>query len=203
MRHRKTSPSITEALTTPYIYVTTLLMRRHIALYGSVQIVRDTCPNCKRPAFIQDRKFTCCDTQAPVELPTRTKRMSECDGSRRLPPLEQRKAVLAEQADRCFYCERLFGSVVWYQRRKRLLQVNWDHLVPHAYLNASPPANFVAACQLCNQAKGALIFNTIEEAKVHVQTEMERRSSQVPKLSRGVLPHAREAEVLHNEMQDG
>jgi 5-methylcytosine-specific restriction endonuclease McrA len=146
---------------------------RHLAIYGSVKILRDLCPECKEYAFILRGRFACCGAAADLTEPaSRYKRMSQGDGSRNLPPLEQRRAVLKAQENRCFYCDRIFGFRYRTKRGTRPLCVEWDHLVPYAYLNSSPDYNFVAACRECNRIKGAIMFQTIEEAIVYVRSRV-------------------------------
>jgi 5-methylcytosine-specific restriction endonuclease McrA len=145
---------------------------RHIAIYGDVKILRDRCPDCRRNALIVDGCFLCCGLSAKEIQPKRIKRMSTGCGSRNLPPAADRNSVLLAQENRCFYCEREFGEFYRLGRRTSRLTVNWDHLVPYAYLNSSPPANFVAACRDCNAAKGSMMFQTIEEARIYVRSRL-------------------------------
>jgi 5-methylcytosine-specific restriction endonuclease McrA len=149
-----------------------MLLMRHLALYGSVQIVRDTCPECKRPAFILDGEFACCGTPANDEAPVKYKRMSTGSGIRQLPPISVRKAVLEEQEHCCFYCGRRLGEFYFRRGKPTRARIEWDHLAPFSYVNSNPIANFVAACRECNRAKGSLMFQTVEEARIYVKSRV-------------------------------
>jgi len=72
------------------------------------------------------------------------------------------------QEYRCLYCSRQFGSVVWRGRQRSTLRINWDHMVPYSYSRNNTTGNFAAACQICNGIKGAIMFESIEKARVHI-----------------------------------
>jgi hypothetical protein len=147
---------------------------RHLALYGSVKILRDYCADCECYTFILDGKFACCDKPAVQKEPKGYKRMFRGGGERHSPTPGVRKRILQAQENRCFYCERLFGETYYLQGRFTKLSPQWDHLVPFAYLHSSPIANFVAACIDCNRVKKAMMFQTVEEARIYVRSRVFR-----------------------------
>lgn len=87
---------------------------------------------------------------------------------RRKPGKVIRDRILRRQDDRCLYCGHRFGDTVWRRGRQVTLMLNWDHLVPYAYLAANPDDNWVAACHVCNGIKSSLIFQSVEEARDHI-----------------------------------
>ena len=144
-------------------------MKRHTAYFGNTAIVRDKCPECKRTAFILDGEFACCGASASREKPIESIRIACSRGpTRKHPPIWVKVNVLATQRNRCLYCLRRFGSIVFVNGESRVLRLEWDHFLPFKYMLCSPPDNFVAACQLCNRTKRSNVFETIEEARSYV-----------------------------------
>ena len=145
----------------------------YVGLYGQVAIQKEFCQSCRVFAFVLDGKLACCD-QASQQQPTRTKRETETEGVRRLPPLNERKAQLLEQDNRCFYCLYRFGSRVLKDKTPVILRLHWDHVVPFSYSQDNRTRNFVASCQICNAVKYNHVFQTVEEARIYVATERTR-----------------------------
>lgn len=77
--------------------------------------------------------------------------------------------TLDAQGNRCLYCGLEFGWPL-YRRRYgvEILEVNWDHRIPYAYLQDNPADNWVAACHVCNAYKGSLIFPTLAGIRLHI-----------------------------------
>lgn len=140
--------------------------RDHVALYGRIRMLRSWCDSCDSWAFVQGGKMACCG-EPHVGDPARFRRMSESP-PRSVPSREDQRLILAIQENRCFYCQRLFGSVVYIKNRRRVLSVNWDHMVPWSYSGDNSPKNFVAACRLCNSWKGSIMFQSVDEARVYL-----------------------------------
>lgn len=114
-----------------------------------------------------DGHLACCGE--PVEeTPRKAKHMSEPVFQRKGPSVAGRKSILAKQGNCCLYCERPFGSSVFYKGKPRKVVLVWDHLVPFAYAADNKDSNFVAACSLCNGFKSDKVFQTLEEARVYV-----------------------------------
>ena len=65
--------------------------------------------------------------------------------------------------------------VLW-RGKGRHLSVHFDHLLPHGAGGRDHPDNIVAACSVCNQIKGGLVFETFAAARLHVLTELEKRN---------------------------
>ena len=98
-----------------------------------------------------------------------TIRMSPSSFIRRRPPLSVQRGILDAQANRCYYCDRPFGSSVIRRGRLTILKAVWDHYIPFAYRGSNPAENFVAACQVCNGFKSSMIFETREEAQLYLR----------------------------------
>jgi hypothetical protein len=143
-------------------------MYSYIGLYGSVKLIKALCHECQLPSFILDGYTACCGIPQ-FEQPLRYYREALTAGRRQPPPLQFRRAQLALQDNRCFYCNRPFHRIVWRGTRSMRLRIEWDHMAPFAYLQSNPLHNFVAACHVCNRLKGDYCFDTIEEACFYVQ----------------------------------
>lgn len=155
-------------------------MRIHVALYGNVAILRGFCSTCRRTALIVEGVWECCGRQATVrnEDKLQHRRMLSPDHRRTTPtPTEKRKVAL-RQRNRCFYCDRIFGTFVMDLRRNKklvALKITMDHMTPFSFKQNNSKVNYVGACQQCNALKSALVFNTVEEAQIHVREEIKKR----------------------------
>jgi 5-methylcytosine-specific restriction endonuclease McrA len=96
--------------------------------------------------------------------------------TRRPCPRDQRRELLAHQGYVCAYCAEPFGSVIRKRGRRTITSVHYDHAVPFAYLNANPRWNWVAACNICNQIKGAKLFDSISEIRLHILGIRDKRN---------------------------
>jgi 5-methylcytosine-specific restriction endonuclease McrA len=141
----------------------------HCALYGNTGLVRVWCSVCKTNAFVIDGLRACCDRPAPTATPEKWVSVTAPQAIRRAPPKAQRLAVLASQGGACLYCDRLFGDTVLVKRKLITLRATWDHRVPWSFSMDNRPANFVAACQVCNACKSNEMFATVEEVRQHVE----------------------------------
>lgn len=88
---------------------------------------------------------------------------------RRKPSIEVREHILIEQRGACFWCLLPLDSTIWQGQRSIDYELEWDHAVPFAYLQASPAGNWVASCQICNAVKSDLRFRSVEEARRHIK----------------------------------
>lgn len=144
-------------------------MGDHLAVFGNVVVVRAFCSDCDGYYLVaRDGEFLCCGAKYKRE-PRRIKREVEPENTRRLPPKADREDILKQQGNCCAYCDRRFGARVAHRRRKETLRPCWDHLVPFSYAQNNDGRNFVAACQICNGRKAAMMFQTMEEARVYLQ----------------------------------
>jgi 5-methylcytosine-specific restriction endonuclease McrA len=84
---------------------------------------------------------------------------------RRTPPLAERARIIADQGNRCLYCEIPIGTTVSRQNRSVTLQLNWDHFLPYGYMARNPRDNWVLACHVCNKIKWGRFFKTVQEAR--------------------------------------
>ena len=139
-----------------------------VALFGNVAIEMARCPDCKAQAFVIDRKLACCDRRID-STPDGVKRVTSPEDRRREPSKAEKAVILAQQEDRCLYCERSFGLIVVRGRTCRRLRVTWDHLVPFVYSQDNSANNFAASCQICNSIKSSKLFPSIDAARVYVQ----------------------------------
>ena len=150
----------------------------HIAIYGNQKMKRGYCPRCKKSALIIGGLLQCCETQVGgLSSVHRVKLMSQPAQRRKLPSLEERREIVEAQGNKCFYCEREFGTpfLKGHKHTLQFLNVTWDHLAPYSFAQNNQKQNFVAACQICNGIKGSMVFETISDARRYVQKKMERR----------------------------
>ena len=175
--------------------------RPHIALYGKVAIERRYCNDCKGLSLITDHQFNCCGKESPRDKPVLWKRMSDVPIGRKRPPRHIQRVILEEQGNKCFYCEREFGSIVYRWLKPIQLRINWDHISPYCYSYDNRGRNFAAACQVCNGIKSSHIAETVEELREHVQKRRDKKGySDVPSMRRGVSTKTWEADLRLPEM---
>ncbi len=149
---------------------------RTLHIYGSTVLESDFCERCGADSFIIQGKLVCCGSLPPheswkdlkIEIDTSNKR-------RKRPPWYQRQEILSEQNNCCFYCEDEFGTWRHVSGTPRIVQLQWDHVVPFSFNGNN--YEFVAACRECNQAKGALHFSDALEAKQFLQLKMHERKT--------------------------
>lgn len=148
--------------------------RNCVGVYGNIRLVKGYCQECRGFAFVIGGKIQCCDLPYRAE-PNREKRESIAEYRRLVPGRKTQKLILAQQDYCCFYCFKRFGSVVYvgYPKKPVHLRRHWDHMVPFAYSQNNSTENFVAACHLCNMWKSSLMFQTVDEARVHLAIEWE------------------------------
>ena len=157
-------------------------------MYGRIRLVRSWCPDCSGWSFVRHGALVCCGKEHLPD-PKHYRRMSE-GTPRELPPLADRKRILREQDNRCFYCEKRFDSTVYLKNRKRTIALQWDHCVPWSYSGDSSPDNFVAACCFCNRWKGCIIFKSLDDARVYLYAKWKKAETEggtdVPNLLKAV-----------------
>lgn len=139
-----------------------------LAIYGSVGIRREFCHGCRDFALILDARFACCDRAIGDRSPEKYERMSASSGIRKRPDVSARRAILAAQRNRCFYCGSVFGDVAYAGSKRRGILVNWDHVEPFCWQSNNQRLNFVAACSICNGIKGSRVFPSKEDAIAYV-----------------------------------
>lgn len=138
-----------------------------MGLYGNVSMPREWCERCQGFAFVLDGHLACCGC-ASVEPPRRFKRMSIPEFIRKQPSAVAQQRLLEEFGFSCAYCERPFGSQYMKDGKLLTLRLNWDHHVPYAYSANNNDENFLPACNVCNAWKSALVFQTVDEARVYL-----------------------------------
>lgn len=142
-------------------------MKAVLSLYGNVTIKRGMCPECKEMAFIIHGCFACCGLPANA-TPKKFERMSEPVQHRKRPKKVDQDRILAEQDNRCFYCDCSFNLLRFKNGKPVALKINWDHQLPYSLTQNNNAVNFVAACHVCNGIKSDKVFQTVEEAKIYI-----------------------------------
>ena len=75
---------------------------------------------------------------------------------------------IERQNHNCAYCLLPFGSVVTMNRGEVIQNPVADHFVPFAYGGVHTQRNAIAACQICNNIKRDMIFDSVESASRYV-----------------------------------
>ena len=164
------------------------------SLYGKVALNKEHCPSCQTMAFVFDGELACCGWLVEAN-PQRYKREVICGlGARPKIPQRLREEIIESQNGHCLYCELPFGYSVTRIRagrrqagnrvfgtsldpkfsRVRLLP-RIDHMVPWSYQGHHEQGNLAAACHVCNGIKSSKCFRTVEEARVYISQEKERK----------------------------
>ncbi len=62
-------------------------------------------------------------------------------------------AMLEAHGHKCYWCRRVFGTLVERYGRLFPLRAEADHVEPFAYAGELGPTNLVPACHVCNRLK--------------------------------------------------
>jgi len=151
----------------------------HIAQYGGAKVIRSWCPECKVYSFVQDKQRGCCRAEYDPN-PVQYERMT-IGGPRQRLSTAERNAILYSQDNRCFYCDKRFGSIVYLNYRRFVLTINWDHVVPYSYSADSTVRNIVAACRFCNSWKSNMMFSSVDDVRIFVHGKWEENQTKAGK----------------------
>ncbi|MEH0631745.1 HNH endonuclease signature motif containing protein [Streptomyces stelliscabiei] len=82
----------------------------------------------------------------------------------------QRWLIAAETGFACAYCQVIFGSVARRPGHESVVvRMQVDHVIPFAFTgHEGERENVVAACQICNSLKQDTIFDSIVNARRHL-----------------------------------
>ena len=149
-----------------------------IALYGNIGIERGFCRACKSYAFIRNGCLVCCGAPVNAE-PKKFYRECEAPQHRKTPPPAEKRRILEEQENCCFYCGLSFDDHNYRHGLPVKLKLNWDHQLPYSYSQNNKIANFVAACHICNKYKSDKVFQTMEEAQVYLQSKRKSKGFEI------------------------
>lgn len=155
--------------------------RGYLGIYDTIILQKGWCENCQCYSFVRKGILQCCDARTD-STPTAWKRESLATGIRRQPSTGYKRDQLLAQDHRCFYCNILFGGHRSWKGKIVKVRIEWDHLVPFAYLQSNPDSNFVAACHICNRLKSSKVFQTVEEARAYVETKRLTKEQSMRKL---------------------
>lgn len=139
------------------------------AFYGRVTLLKRFCPDCKMYAIVADNKFCCCGKAVgnwDQEFKIRKKRESETAGRRQPISRKDKERILRHQLHQCVYCGQNFG---------RRVHVEYDHFIPIVFSGDNNRLNIVASCRECNRIKTDHLFSSIEEARVYILNEREKK----------------------------
>lgn len=148
------------------------MAKNHVAVYGSLRMLRGYCPRCKNMALIISNKYQCCDYEVSLtNVIKNQKRMIESEQVRRRPSKDAVNKMLKLQNNRCLYCEIKFDTPYLHPKLNKVMKTKpcFDHFIPYAYSQDNRDINFVCACAPCNGIKSSKIFKTVEEARDFVK----------------------------------
>lgn len=149
---------------------------RTLHIYGSTVLESDFCKHCEMDSFIVEGRLVCCGAFPPHESWKNLKIEIDTSNKKRCrPPNWEQKLILRQQHNSCFYCEDEFHTWRYVEGKPRIVQLQWDHVVPFSYNGNN--YEFVAACRECNQMKRALHFANAQEAKQYLQMKMYERKT--------------------------
>lgn len=146
----------------------------HIGIYGGIQIKRGFCKKCNGYAFVIDGKLQCCDEKHDDQA-QKYKVISEPCGKRREPGNKIKQKILILQNDKCFYCNKPFGTMYERNGKINFTKLRWDHKVPFSYTQNNETDNWAAACNICNGIKSNKMFSTIEEVIEYVEERRKKK----------------------------
>lgn len=150
-------------------------MKKHVAIYGRIKILRGFCGLCKQTALIIYGLIQCCNRpieEVEEQVEFGYKRMALGAKDRGRPSREAVRRMLYSQDQKCIYCDIPFGAMYKHPKKNRFMEVKicYDHFVPFKYSQDNGDLNFVLACGTCNGIKSDKMFNTMEDAKAYVES---------------------------------
>jgi len=153
------------------------LRKRNIyKLFGSVSIPSGCCYACNQNSFIIDGMLQCCNRKIEDNIEFKGfERVATDDDKRIIISKAMKKKILTDQEYCCLYCETPFHFRKKRNGKSIKLKIQYDHLVPFAYLNDNSFENIAAACHVCNLLKSSMIFQTVDEAKVYLEAKRARK----------------------------
>lgn len=84
---------------------------------------------------------------------------------RRKCPVRRQRQLRDEQSGKCAYCNIYANALVLRNGEVVQLFEVFDHFVPHAYVQANRPDNWVLACNVCNELKADRMFANLTDAR--------------------------------------
>lgn len=169
------------------------MIKKHYAQYGSIIMPRIWCVICKCNTLISAKKKLCCGQI--VKKDQRAFKIKKiCDNFQRRKGLSasKKKEILDKQKNRCFYCDLLFNTMYYHNKKFLFLRIHFDHFIPFAYLQNDGKDNFVAACNICNGIKGSLMFESKEDIIAYVTYHRKKKryyfegEDEMPNLHEGI-----------------
>jgi len=140
-------------------------------LYGSTAILKGYCKECQQNAFILGGRFACCNALVEQNYDReRVKREVEGENKRGRVPWKVKQKILAQQENRCIYCEKTLNKHIWNTEIKRYvkLRLHFDHFVSWEYSRDNNEYNLYASCHICNGIKSDLFFYNLGSAKEYI-----------------------------------
>ena len=155
-------------------------MKKHVAIYGRVKILRGYCKDCQQYALILYGIIQCCDKpldEIEEQEEFGYKRMAQGAINRKRPSLEAITKMLFSQDQKCIYCNIPFGTSYQHPKLRKFMEtkVCCDHFVPFKYSQDNGDLNFVLACGTCNGIKSDKMFNTMEDARAYVESRRKNK----------------------------
>lgn len=140
------------------------MSRRELALYGGVSMIRAWCEGCQATQLVVDGTCAGCGNPDLAENVKTVKRVSGGDGKRRYLNVKQKQEIVDRQGGACYLCDQPFGArhIRAGHRKRIVLRVEFDHVVPLVFAQSNLIDNFAAACHVCNRLKADLHAPSVE-----------------------------------------
>lgn len=139
---------------------------------GDVVLYQHWCPDCKDFTLTGTKEFICECGYNPQD--DKIKKIEIiCSTQRGRLGRKEKQIILDNQHGRCYWCNREFGTHIFKKDKHMTLRVNYDHIIPYAYLQGNPKENWCAACNICNSYKHSIMFNTEKQIRNYVLDKWE------------------------------
>ena len=116
----------------------------------------------------------CCDKKPTGKKTKEVEIMSSPKRVRKQPSAKEKRRLISEQDNRCFYCGMMFGSCYTRDGINFLTtKIHYDHLVPFAYSQTNE--HFVASCNICNMIKRDKMFDRLEDLVHYILNRIDEK----------------------------
>jgi len=124
-----------------------------------------------------DSKESYKSVEEPADKPLRARQLRKSPLRRTYHiPEFVKLSKIAEQNNRCIYCDREFGTAAMKDGILEILRPEPDHLDPRAAGGKTKDANIHYACHLCNSLKSDFLFDGIDDARVFLAEAWARKN---------------------------
>lgn len=144
---------------------------------GKVTLFREKCPNCGDFSLSKNSIFYCdfCGLEYKEDKINSTRVLSKT--KRKSCPQHIKNRLIHSQQNKCCYCGREFGTLIYKNGKCLKLTAHADHNLPYSYLQNNPDDNWLLSCSICNLWKSSKIFASIEDAVTYLTYKWDKAIS--------------------------